>query len=242
MKEHWKEVVGFCKYEISTLGRVRHKERLNVLKYTYPYNGYPQVRLSKNEKRSGEISKCVHHLVFTTFVGEREKGSEINHKDRDRRNCALDNLEIIANRKEHGRMHRKVQYKTCRCGKEIPPSRKHCSKKCRHDDIYEKRTCRACGREFEVSRNLIKYRIEKAGWKNVAIYCSNKCKNENSPFARHNQKTLRRRRSITLEQANSIRLQAKNITNISELSRTIGISRGIIRGILSGKTYLKNNP
>ncbi len=37
----------------------------------------------------------VHKIVWTTFMGDVPAGLEISHKDDDKTNNALDNLEVI---------------------------------------------------------------------------------------------------------------------------------------------------
>lgn len=62
---------------------------------------------SKSDKHGGYYltvslpggHKKVHHLVWEVFKGPRRKGYVINHKDGDRENCSLDNLEEITQKK-----------------------------------------------------------------------------------------------------------------------------------------------
>jgi predicted nucleic acid-binding Zn ribbon protein len=178
--ERWKDIPGFDKYEISTLGRVRHKFHKHILKYSYPYNGYPQVKLSLNGEHGdkvGGITKCVHSLVFITFVRSLLKGEEINHKDNNRANPALNNLEVFANKKEHGKVHRTLQYRNClECGKEIKPSSLYCSRECRLKNINVERQCKYCGGSFYISKKFIAWKMNDIRYANGAgIYCSRKC-------------------------------------------------------------------
>ena len=54
--------------------------------------GYMQVSLCKNGKY---IRQAVHRLVWQTFCGRIEGRLEINHKDLDRANNRLNNLELV---------------------------------------------------------------------------------------------------------------------------------------------------
>ena len=101
-EEKWKNIVGFDKYEISTLGNIRHKRHRRVLRYSYPKNGYPQVNVNGR-------SKCVHSLMTDTFLRARLRGEEIHHKDRDKTNCILSNLEIKSSHVAHLFVHKKVR-------------------------------------------------------------------------------------------------------------------------------------
>lgn len=56
-------------------------------------NGYKEVNLYL-EKNKG-ASKYVHRLIAQTFLGEIPKGYNINHRDGDKNNNNLSNLEIV---------------------------------------------------------------------------------------------------------------------------------------------------
>ena len=105
-KEIWKEVAGFeGLYEVSNLGRVRGCTRTVTMKNgvprpikgkilkTAPYNGegnYCGAVLSKN----GVTKKfAVHRLVAEAFIPNPHEYPEINHKDEDKTNNAVYNLE-----------------------------------------------------------------------------------------------------------------------------------------------------
>src|SRR5690625_7858572 len=101
--ENWKPVVGYEGiYEVSSLGRVRSKDRKvwngrvyydkkgRILKQSKTTTGYWKVELYKNRKKK---SKKVHRLVAKSFI-PRVKGKElINHKDGDPLNNKVSNLE-----------------------------------------------------------------------------------------------------------------------------------------------------
>lgn len=101
--EEWKDVVGYeGLYEVSNLGNVR-----SVDKYI-PFNGtislrkgivlkqgivqgYKQVVLCKHGKTK---NYRVHRLVAQTFIPNPDNLPEINHKDEDKTNNRVDNLEF----------------------------------------------------------------------------------------------------------------------------------------------------
>ena len=98
-KERWRAVVDYeGLYEISDFGRVRSAiDRKNtfkgkILKQETGVWGYKRVRLYKNGK-SQAIK--VHKIVITAFIGRRPDGKEVNHKDGDKTNNWLDNLEYV---------------------------------------------------------------------------------------------------------------------------------------------------
>ena len=79
-------------YEVSNQGRVKSigygKER--ILKPGINTQGYLQVVLCKN----GEKNNCViHRLVAQTFIPNPDNLPEVNHKDEDKTNNSVLNLE-----------------------------------------------------------------------------------------------------------------------------------------------------
>lgn len=102
----WKSVVGFeGLYEVSSCGVVRSVPRIinyaDGRKYTYPSkvlshninktNSAHLVHLYKNSKRT---AKTVHRLVMEAHCPNTDYSkAEINHKDGNRNNNTVDNLE-----------------------------------------------------------------------------------------------------------------------------------------------------
>ena len=94
MQEIWKDISGFEGfYEISSYGRVRSVKSGKILSTSKcgGCRGYLSVCLSKNGKRYG---KLVHRLVAEAFIPAVEGLSEVNHKDEDKTNNRVDNLEF----------------------------------------------------------------------------------------------------------------------------------------------------
>ena len=102
--ETWRDIVGYeGLYEVSDLGRVRNVVRRNgtfpgrILKQ-HDTGYYLQVNLYK----SGKGRFCsVHRLVAAAFLGECSSECVVNHKDGDKKNPRLDNLEYLT-RSENG--------------------------------------------------------------------------------------------------------------------------------------------
>ena len=101
IEEVWKEIPGFTRYKVSNLGRVTGilVEYLKWQKSSVRDNGgpYPFVDLRGIDCDGKYIRKCafVHHLVAKNFIGPRPKGMVIHHKDHNRWNPRVDNLEYI---------------------------------------------------------------------------------------------------------------------------------------------------
>ena len=100
MIEEWRPVVGYeGLYEVSSYGRVRSVDRYDnrncfrkgkVLSPGIKPDGYLTVVLSCN-------GKCktinVHRLVAQVFIENPDNLPEVNHKDEDKTNNNVDNLE-----------------------------------------------------------------------------------------------------------------------------------------------------
>ena len=87
--EEFREVVGFeGLYEVSNLGRVRRNGR--ILKPWKNRKGYLHVDLYKNGIRRKAL---IHRLVAQTFLPNPQNLPMINHKDEDKTNNSIDNLE-----------------------------------------------------------------------------------------------------------------------------------------------------
>ena len=105
IEEIWKPVIGYeGLYEVSNTGRVRSLDmyvknghcsyRLHKGKVLSPSkntDGYLQVGLCCN----GKYKKClVHRLVSQAFLPNPDNLPEVNHKDEDKTNNRVENLEF----------------------------------------------------------------------------------------------------------------------------------------------------
>lgn len=101
--EIWKDIKDYeGLYQISNLGRVRSLERTmhkrkcenKILTLTSDRNGYLRVGLCSNGKR---INAYVHRLVAQAFIPNYDNLPMVNHKDENKQNNCVDNLEWITN-------------------------------------------------------------------------------------------------------------------------------------------------
>lgn len=90
--EIWKDCKGYEDlYQISNQGRVWSVKRQKYLKPLLNTKGYLYVGLqSKNGKRKTEY---IHRLVAIAFIDNPNNLPQVNHKDEDRQNNCVDNLE-----------------------------------------------------------------------------------------------------------------------------------------------------
>jgi hypothetical protein len=95
MKETFKPVIGYeGRYEVSNLGNVKSTVRVKerVLKQVPTSVGYYQVNLSDGNKFT-----CyhTHRLVAKAFIQNPENKRQVNHKDGNKQNNTLSNLEWV---------------------------------------------------------------------------------------------------------------------------------------------------
>lgn len=109
MKEEWRDVEEHKGvYQVSNLGNVRRIEhtetnrsksvrvmRERMLKPRLNTKGYMFVSLSKDDKKK---TFYVHRMVAKAFIPNPNNYPQINHKDEDRKNNCVDNLEWCTNK------------------------------------------------------------------------------------------------------------------------------------------------
>lgn len=89
--EEWRAVPGYeGLYEVSDIGNVRNVRRNKLLRLTKTNNGYIQVSLFKNGIKTG---LKVHRLVAQAFLPNPDNLPMINHKDENKTNNRVENLE-----------------------------------------------------------------------------------------------------------------------------------------------------
>ena len=112
LKEIWKDIKGYEDiYQISNLGRVKSLSRCitrnikgtvfqqtireRILKQCKLKNGYFCVNLKKDKKPKTHYP---HKLVAQTFLSKKDNSLIINHKDGDKTNNNVNNLEWVTYR------------------------------------------------------------------------------------------------------------------------------------------------
>ncbi len=101
MAIRWSDVVGHRnQYEVSSCGRIRSKDRAGIngrklkareIKQRVTRDGYYTVSLGATQV---EQKQCVvHRLVAIAFIPNPENKPQVNHKDGDKLNNSVDNLE-----------------------------------------------------------------------------------------------------------------------------------------------------
>jgi HNH endonuclease/NUMOD4 motif len=112
--ETWKTIKGHEGYEISSLGRLKAKERKvyykdgrvgvfkeRVHKPMTTKKGYYKYHLSSNKKEGYRTGKLAHRLVAEAFIPNPKDKPQVNHKDGNKKNNDVSNLEWATNSENH---------------------------------------------------------------------------------------------------------------------------------------------
>ena len=95
--EEWRSAPGWeATYKVSNQGRIKNSGTGRILRPRYTKGRrYAAIHLPLNGKST---DRYLHVLVAEAFLGPAPEGKEVNHRDGDRHNNALSNLEYITHR------------------------------------------------------------------------------------------------------------------------------------------------
>lgn len=88
--EVWKTMKEHSNYEVSSLGRIKNKTTGRIRKTSINNKGYEQFVVYINKKPK---SFYVHRVVANNFLKKNSNLMEVNHKDENKLNNCVDNLE-----------------------------------------------------------------------------------------------------------------------------------------------------
>jgi len=97
-EEIWKIIEGFPQYMVSNKGNVMsctNKSNGKLLRVAFDGRGYPHFKLYKDGKTKQTIKG--HRLVAMAFIPNPENKPQVNHKDGNRLNNNVENLEWVTN-------------------------------------------------------------------------------------------------------------------------------------------------
>ena len=87
--EIWKPLVNFPDYNGSSEGRIKNIKTQRILRPAIDRDGKAKVTLRKDNV---QYSAKVHRVIAEAFLGDHP-GMDVRHKDRNRSNNRVDNLE-----------------------------------------------------------------------------------------------------------------------------------------------------
>lgn len=94
--EIWRNIEGFNgKFQISSWGRVRNAETGRILKPFKNKKGYLKVSFYQKGKW---VKKRVNRLVAIAFLDNPDNLPQVNHKDGNKENNSITNLEWCTNK------------------------------------------------------------------------------------------------------------------------------------------------
>lgn len=151
MEEIWRDIKGWeGVYAISNFGRVYSYRNDLYLAQIPNQDGYLRVRLSNNGFRKMEF---IHRLVALHFIDNPDKKPQVNHKDENRQNNRVDNLEWVTakennNYGNHNAKVAKAHSKPVKCIEtgEIFPSGKAAGEKYGIPSTWINAVCRGVGK------------------------------------------------------------------------------------------------
>lgn len=102
MEEIWKTIEECADYQVSNFGRIRSfkYDKINgkIMKPYKTTKGYLQIDLSLDgRKRETRLHLAIHRLVAKAFIPNPDNLPQVNHKDEDKTNNHVDNLEWCTN-------------------------------------------------------------------------------------------------------------------------------------------------
>lgn len=103
-----REIKEFNNYYITNSGKVISKRGMREISSFVDNTGYLQIVLYRDGKRH---YKRIHNLVYTAYVSE-QNGLFINHKDGNKLNNHIDNLELATNQENVSHSYDKGLYRT----------------------------------------------------------------------------------------------------------------------------------
>lgn len=100
---NWRKIDGFPRYSVSDEGQVRNDLTGRILKAHPDRFGYLHLGLSNDD---GRKKRYTHRLAAEAFIPNPDGKTEVNHKDGNKRNCSVSNLEWVTPHENRLHMYR----------------------------------------------------------------------------------------------------------------------------------------
>lgn len=264
MEEIWKPVEGYIDgfydglYEVSNFGRFkqlprrlncRGGSRMTVEKIVYGSNsnGYRTISFKK-DRISFQID--IHILVAKAFIPNPENKYSVNHKDANRSNNHVDNLEW-ATQKEQLEHAKKLGLLKITKGESRSTHKLTESQVVEMRELYEntKTSYRKLGKRYNISGTTVRYIISRKKWKHVEETFVPNTANKYSNRIKHGVKSSglgvtkgenRFNSKLTDEQVREMReLYATTQTSYRKLAKKYNVGNTVVKGIID-KTRWKH--
>ena len=95
MKEKWLLITNWENYAVSNTGKIKNVKTGKFLKLFENKSGYLTVSLCQNRKQA---TFRVHRLVALMFIDNPDCKKEVNHKDGNKKNNNINNLEWMTHK------------------------------------------------------------------------------------------------------------------------------------------------
>lgn len=93
IEKEWRDVTEYSNYEVNQFGEIRNKKRKQILKPLVNPNGYCYVCFNIFGKRK---RFAIHRIVANAFIPNPDELKEVNHKDYNKKNNCVQNLEWVS--------------------------------------------------------------------------------------------------------------------------------------------------
>lgn len=168
--EQWKTIKNFPDYAVSTYGRVKRitvgqATRIgHILKPGIGGSGYLHVSLAPRGKK--HKPKTIHRIVLETFISPCPEGKECNHRDGNKTNNCLKNLEWIS-RQEN--IYHSVKILGCGCGERNGSAKLADIEVLQIRQLYKTGNCsqRQLAKQFGISQSAIGCIVRREHWKHI---------------------------------------------------------------------------
>jgi len=168
----WKLIPSLKRYEASNTGLIRNAKTLQILKFQNDIHGYYILTCRPEPKH--QVNVRVHRAVAEAFLGKCPDGLVVNHKDGNKKNNNIENLEYITS-SENNQHAYDIGLKVANMDQVIKKGDEHYNSQITEQQAIEilkfhYRTgfgCRKVAKFFGVSRGVTGNLLANRSWKHI---------------------------------------------------------------------------